>query len=248
MITLVPFYKDINLSNEGIELNQMNKIFDYKKALYLMKNTFEKFNKNYKFEIQTDNYTRLEFPNIFRSNLDNMNIMESVVVSNANYVQNNHGKMILVGADHLICSDVKNFFNDDFDIGIFVNGCNVNNTVVLVDKNETNQKYVNEFFVERTNVYNNLDLDTKLWYGDQYSLSCMLNKHDIIKKYLDKKTKNIFQYNNLKVKLFDYGYLVKGVKKGGDLKHNKTNILIDFKGVKRKEHFEKIYNKIMEYD
>ena len=50
----------------------------------------------------------------------------------------------------------------------------------------------------------------------------------------------------LRIKIFEYGYLVKGCRKGGGLKGNSINmILIDFKGTERKKHLDTIYQFVM---
>jgi len=250
MIKLVPFYKDINLDIEGIELNEMTNVFDYKGALKLFESSFHKFNPYGKFQVATDMHTQLNHSGLFRTDLDGMNIMESLTVSNTHYVHNNEGLMVLCGADHLICNDVNNFFHGpNFDIGVFMNGDEVNNTVVLVAKNAANAKRVDRFFKLRQRKYYNLPDDIRLWYGDQKSLTEHLRDTGHLEKFFNdpigKLKACIYEVDGLKVKFFEYGRFVKGLKKGGGLKENPTNILIDFKGPLRKQYHKDIYDYIM---
>jgi len=248
-IKLVPFFKELNVSCESDNLKEMHSIFDYKNALQKFYNTFIKFNPGVlaEFEIATDLTTQLSFPNIFRSNLSNLNLMESLTKSNTDYVTNHTGKMILCGADHLICNNVRNFFlGEYFDIGVWMNGDHINNTVVLVNKNEYNRHKVNKFFVQRYDIFCGLDDKTKSWYGDQNSLTILLDRYRVINRYMKHKEKNVYKSEDgLIFKFFTYGNLVKGIRKGGLLKDNPTNILIDFKGPQRKLAFENIYEEVM---
>jgi hypothetical protein len=248
MIRLVPFYKDANIPSEGDELKEMHNMFDYKNALSLMYNTYKKHNPQGIFEVATDLHTKLDFDNVFRSNLDDMNIMQSLTQSNTEYVYKHEGLMVLCGADHLICNNVSNFFHGpNFDIGIFMNGEQVNNTVVLVAKNYDNAKRVDEFFKQRLKIYHKLDEKIKTWYGDQQSYTVLLQEYgllDMFKRDYSSRYK-IYNANGLKVKFFQYGRYVKGLKKGGGLKENPTNILIDFKGPLRKQHFNRLYEDLI---
>lgn len=237
------------MQQEGKEIHEMKQIFDYKTALQCMHDTFKKYNPKDMFEVATDTYTELSFKNVYRTNLEGMNIMKSLTVSNTDYVLNHEGLMILCGADHLICNNVANFFSGpDFDIGIFMNGEEVNNTVVLVAKNNKNARNIDKFFKERLKVYNRLDDKIKTWYGDQQSYTVLLQKLGFLDKFLKDYTSRyrIYDINGLKVKFFQYGRFVKGLKKGGGLKENPTNILIDFKGPLRKQHFERLYYYVMD--
>ena len=138
--------------------------------------------------------------------------------------------------------------SETFDIGIFMNGEEVNNTVVLVAKNNKNARNIDKFFKERLKVYNRLDDKIKTWYGDQQSYTVLLQKLGFLDKFLKDYTSRyrIYDINGLKVKFFQYGRFVKGLKKGGGLKENPTNILIDFKGPLRKQHFERLYYYVMD--
>lgn len=245
MIILAPFYKDIDLKFEGHEVNEMSQIFDYKKNLIRMYDTFYKFNKSYTFEITSDQHTRLKNFNVFRSNLDNLNIMESFCVSNLEYVKSKNDKLILCGADHLINSSVNGLFNSEFDIGIAIvgNPLRVNNTIVLV--NNTNKKNIIEFFERRYDCYKKLPDNDKLWFGDQLSYQKILEEDQIF----DFSAKNLpvgtFCLKNLTIKLFQYGSnFVSPIKK--QIPEIGVNpIIVDFKGPKRKKRAESIYKEIM---
>lgn len=247
MITLVPFYKEVKKDAQQIE--EMKQVFDYKNALYLLKESFEKFNseQNKHFVLATDNDTEID-SNVkcFRSDLSNMNIMESLTVSNTNYVINNSGKMVLCGVDHLICNNIEMFYDDDFDIGLFVRWDQINNTVVLVNKTKSNKKHINNFFKKRLECFYNLDSDTKNWFGDQRSYSNLLQEENILTRYNENPNITMYDGFGLKIKLFNYGKYVKPIKTGGGIKYNPTNILLDFKGPQRKKHFNDVYKKIME--
>lgn len=245
MTTLVPFYKDIDVSNDAEELKDMSQVFDYKNSLNLMHKTFIKYNPTNDFEIQTDLHTQLDFDKIHRTNLNNMNIMKSLVFSNTDYIlKKRKGKFVLVGSDHLICNNIDLFFAEDFDVGICLNGDNVNNTVILVNKNKTNQDAVNNFFIQRQKNYESLPEKIKKWYGDQVSVDMILNKYNMKEQYL-KDNITIFKGDdNIRIHLFTYGNMVKGIKKNGSYKEHNQNILIDFKGPDRKKYFKEVFNKI----
>ena len=250
MTTLVPFYKEIKKDSKQIE--EMKTVFDYRNAVDLLKQSFNKYNPKNKFVLATDQDTEMTQVECFRSDLKNMNIMESLTVSNTDYVVNNTGKMVLCGVDHLICNDIDKFFkreqnpsaDDTFDIGLFVRWDEINNTVVLVNKKENNKKSVDRFFERRLEHFYNLDTDVKSWYGDQKSYTTLLQEENILTDY-GTKSQRLFAAFDLKIKLFSYGQYVKPLKTGGGIKHNPSNILIDFKGPKRKEHFESAFNRIM---
>jgi hypothetical protein len=245
MIILAPFYKDTDLKFEGHEVNEMSQIFDYKKNLIRMYDTFFKFNTSYNFEITSDQHTRLKNFNVFRSNLDNLNIMESFCVSNLEYVKSKNDKLILCGADHLVNSSVNGLFNSEFDIGIAIvgNPLRVNNTIVLV--NNTNKKNVVEFFERRYDCYKRLSENDKLWFGDQLSYQKILEEEQILNFSAKNLPIGTFHLKNLTIKLFQYGSnFVSPIKK--QIPEIGVNpIIIDFKGPKRKKRAESIYKEIM---
>jgi len=245
MITLVPFYKDV--VKDAAPIEEMSKIFDYKKAIDLLHKTYRKYNPTSNFVLATDNDTNIDIPGIqcHRTNLKNMNIMESLSVSNTDYVLKNSGKMVLCGVDHLIVSNISNFFwGSDFDIGLFVRWDQINNTVVLVNKNNKNSKFIDSFFTKRLEHFYKLDDNTKNWFGDQKSYSNLLQEENLIQRHLKTGQQN-FNAFNLKIRLLTYGTHVRAIKTGGTIKDNPKNILIDFKGPKRKEHFNTAFETIM---
>lgn len=245
MITLVPFYKDIQ--NDSAQIAEMKKVFDYKNAIERLHTTFMKYNPTHYFTLATDRHTQIKNNQIklHRTSLDNMNIMESLTVSNTDYVTTNTGRMVLCGVDHLICADISNFFwGSEFDIGLYVRWDQINNTVVLVNKTKNNEKFINNFFMRRLEHFYDLDNDTKTWFGDQKSYSNLLQEENLIQRHL-KENKSNFNAFNLRIKLMTYGMGVRPIKTGGTIKENPKNILIDFKGPKRKEHFENAFETIM---
>lgn len=245
MIILAPFYKDINLKSEGTEVNEMSKIFDYKQNLVRMYDTFFKYNPNYKFEVTSDQTTRLKNFNVFRSNLDTLNIMESFCVSNLDYVKSRSEKLILCGADHLINSSVNVLFEDEFDIGIAIvgNPLRVNNTLVLV--NNKNKNKVVDFFERRYDCYKKLSQEEKLWFGDQLSYQKILEEEGIIDHAAKKLPIGIYNACGLSIKIFQYGSKYVSPIKKRIPEIGVSPIVIDFKGPKRKTRAEEIYKEIM---
>lgn len=247
MITLVPFYRDLSKNVESTAVTEMSNSYDYKKSLAYLIESFKKFNKKNRVVVATDKFTQIDHSDIFRSNLENMNLMESLTTSNTDYVLNNSGKIILCGSDHLIFGKVERFFEgEEFDLGIYINGAQVNNTAVLINKNENNKQLIDKFFNKRLEVYHKFDENTKSWFGDQMSYTEILQQEKIITKYLENKSQTTYMCDGLRIKIFEYGYLVKGCRKGGGLKGNSNNmILIDFKGTERKKHLDTIYQFVM---
>jgi hypothetical protein len=167
MITLAAFYKDLKLHVESAAVNDAVKEFDYKRSLMCLKETFEKRNPQGKFLVTTDLETELPFDaaNIFRSELKNKVLMESLVLSNTEVIRSTIGKIILCGSDHLINGDLNNFFAEDFDIGILFNGTSVNNTVVLANIQKNNRSKIIDFFEQREKEYYQLSEGKKDWFG-----------------------------------------------------------------------------------
>ena len=247
MITLVPFYRDLSKNIESESVKEMANSYDYKKSLSYLIKSFQRYNKKDKIEVATDLHTSIDHDCVFRTDLTDMNLMESLTTSNTDYVLNHSGKIILCGSDHLISSSVNKFFDGEyFDIGIYLNGTEVNNTAVLINKHQSNEKLVNDFFKNRLDIYKNFSEDTKSWFGDQRSYTELLQTEKIIHKYLQNKNQKFYQLNGLIIKIFEYGYLVKGCRKGGGLKGDPSNvILIDFKGSERKKHIDDVFRIVM---
>ena len=122
MITFAPFYKDLSSSSEVMSDGLKERVdhFDYLNAIRRLRDTFYYYNtKDYKFVMQTDEFTQAGDIDVFRSDLSDVPLMGAIVKSNTNFVKMNEGKLILVGADHLICGNVARFFDDDFDMCFF---------------------------------------------------------------------------------------------------------------------------------
>lgn len=246
MITLAPFYKDISFQTEGTEVTEMSKIFDYKKNLYRLYSSCKKYNLEFQFEICTDTYTEVKDLSLYRTNLDNMNLMESFCVSNLEYLKIKEGKIVLCGADHLIYGKLDDLFDEDFDIGIAVveNPIRVNNTMVLVNLEKNKDKII-KFFERRYNVYKNLSPAEKKWFGDQLSFQRILEEENIFNANLDSLPLGIFSIDQLTIKLFRYGSKYVGPIKKNLSSIPGTPVMIDFKGLKRKKRIEEIYDRIM---
>ncbi|WP_438964791.1 hypothetical protein [Winogradskyella sp.] len=225
--------------------------FNYKNALTLMKDTFDKSNPDGNFIVQTDETTNLPFET-FRSNLNGINLMEAIVLSHLNVVSKNLGKLILVGCDHLIPGNLEKIFEDDFDIATCIIGdtfddqhrTNIINLVFVKNQNTKKQKQIIKFFQEQHNIFLNLPESDRLWWGDQKSLSLLLETKNIISEYYASNGKtNIFNFNKLKIKLFQYGG--DQIVSSTNLQSiNEKNLIIDFAG--NKINFNHVYDKIME--
>lgn len=243
MIILAAFYKDFSADTESSAVNEAVQDFDYKKALVCLANTFKKHNRNDKFLAVTDQNTSLPFgvQEIFRADLANYGLIESLVRSNTQVIKSTIGKVILCGADHLINRDLNNFFVEDFDIGILFNGTAVNNTVVLANITKSNRHKIIEFFQERENEYYNLPQREKDWFGDQTSLAMVLKKYGFLTN--DSVVPGMYQSSTLKFKFMKYGEgEVWGCKKSS-ASYNKQALFIDFKG-NRKRWFDQIYKEM----
>ena len=243
MITLAAFYKDLKLHVESTAVNDAVKGFDYKRSLMCLKETFEKRNPQGKFLVTTDLETELPFDaaNIFRSELKDKGLMESLVLSNTEIIRSTVGKIILCGSDHLINGDLNNFFTKDFDIGILFNGTSVNNTVVLANIQKSTRSKIIDFFEEREKEYYQLSEGKKDWFGDQISYDIVLRKHRVLND--QGVIQGIHKGINLTFKFMKYGEDgVYGCKKSA-ASYNKQSLLIDFKGT-RKRWFDIIYNEL----
>lgn len=243
MIILAAFYKDLKSNLESAAVNEAVQGFDYKTALMRLKETYKKRNPSEKFLVTTDQETNLPFDakEIFRSNLENIGLIESLVKSNTDVIRSNVGKIILCGSDHLINGNLNKFFVEEFDIGILFNGTSVNNTVVLVNIRDENRSKIIDFFEQREAEYYSLPKRDKDWFGDQISYDILLRKHNLLKS--DSVEQGIHQGNGLKFKFMKYGEgEVYGCKKSA-ASYNKQALLIDFKG-NRKQWFDKIYKEL----
>ena len=116
MIKIVSFYKDIDLNHEKTKKLKQRTSFDYKECQKKLFETLQKFNKETcEFIASTDMHTKLyDYPRIERNNLDNKLLMESVVIANNNFIQKEHGQIILLGADHLFCGNPSVLFDDQY--------------------------------------------------------------------------------------------------------------------------------------
>lgn len=242
MTILAAFYKKISQSSNP----NLTQDFDYAAALCSLEKTFKKYNPKGKFILATDTVTniKLEFGEVFRTNLDSCNIMESLVLSNLDIIKQLEGKIILCGADHLITGNLDNFFKEEFDIGILWNGGIVNNTVVVVNTELGNKEKIVSFFQERTNAFYELSLLEKSWLGDQLSIQSVLEKNYQIPR-LSPGESALHESCGLKFKFFNYSEeFVFGVKKSS-AGYSKTAIFLDFKGNSRKRWFTNIAQEIL---
>ena len=243
MIILAAFYKDLKSEFESSVVNDTVQGFNYKTALMCLKETYERRNPQGKFLVTTDTLTNLPFSEdkIFRSNLENIGLMEALVKSNTEIIKSMVGKIILCGSDHLINGNLNDFFLEDFDIGILLNGTSINNTVVLANIHKGNRSKIINFFEQREKEYYNLSDKERNWGGDQSSYHIMLRKHGLLTS--NSVTQGIYHGTDLKFKFMKYGEgEVCGCKKSA-ASYNKQALLIDFKG-NRKQWFEKIYQEL----
>lgn len=242
MTILAAFYKTI-LYSPNPNLTQE---FDYEASLCSLEKTFKKFNPVGKFILATDTVTdvKVESDEVFRTNLNSCNLMESLVLSNLALVKQLEGKIILCGSDHLITGNLDKFFEEDFDIGILWSGGKVNNTVVLVNTELGNKEKIISFFQERTDAFYQLPLLEKSWLGDQTSIQSVLEKNYQLPRLAPKQSL-LHESCGLKFKFFNYSEeFVFGVKKSS-AGYNKTAIFLDFKGNSRKRWFSAITQEIL---
>ena len=243
MTILAAFYKTISDSPNP----NLTQDFDYVSALCSLEKTFKKFNPTGKFILTTDKITniKLESGESFRTDLDSCNIMESLVLSNLDFIKQSEGKIILCGADHLITGNLDNFFKEEFDIGILWSGGKVNNTVVLVNTELGNKEKIVSFFQERTNIFYELALLEKSWLGDQISIQSVLEKNYQLPRLAPGESL-LHKSCGLKFKFFNYSEeFVFGVKKSS-AGYSKTAIFLDFKGNSRKRWFADIAQEVLQ--
>lgn len=264
MVTLVPFFKQINNVEDltSKDLSPRLAGFDYMHCLELMQKSYFKFNdpSNHDFIIQTDLQTSL--PNdlkTYRSDIDNEILMRAIPLSNKNFIdQAANGKYVLVGADHLVCGSVDLFFEDDFDIGLYVKSeydparrGTINNTVIAVNLTDNNRDRVKLFFKERLNQYDTLPPSHKLWWGDQSSILFLIErKGDHIKKYFQNGRKDkIIVVDQLTIRLWQYDRDHLNLHRP-DKRFTKRplDIIVDLKGEHKYEDsdfIDRLYNTIM---
>ena len=255
MINFAPFYKDID-PDTGIDHKKLKRRIgkiNYREKLNLLYESFIMFNQHNKFIVQTDETTILPYT-CNRSNLNNLNLMESIIVANLDFVKNNVGKSVMVGADNIVLNKIDNFFDEEFDLGIFCleerdpnEKYNVTNGVILVNSNLENQNKIVDFFIQRHEIYKTFDYKYKTWWGDMLSLNVLLSQKEIVSKFYEsKKTKKIHDFNGLKIKLFEVNKkYYKFVNSDGYYNKNKNDILLDFPGdALIKRHAKTIFENI----
>jgi hypothetical protein len=255
MIKIVSFYKDIDLNYEKTKKLRQRLSFDYKDCQQKLMTTLEKFNRdNCEFIVSTDNRTILKnYLRIERNNLDNKLLMESVVIANNNFIQKEHGQILLLGADHLFCGNPSVLFEDQFDLGFLIvdifdstHRTNINNTIVIVNSNSNNLKNIRKFFKDRMEMFKTLPSEDQNWFGDQKSISLLLEQQNIITAY-HKTKKEFYMFDDLKIKLIPWGkkYL-KIVDENGNYKKESTDVLIDFCGKDHiKKHMTTVYQNLI---
>ena len=255
MIKIVSFYKDIDLNHEKTKKLKQRTSFDYKECQKKLFETLQKFNKETcEFIASTDMHTKLyDYPRIERNNLDNKLLMESVVIANNNFIQKEHGQIILLGADHLFCGNPSVLFEDQFDLGFLIvdifdstHRTNINNTIVIVNSNSNNLENIRKFFKDRMEIFKTLPSEDQNWFGDQKSISLLLEQESIISEY--HQTKKLIQnFRGLKLKLIPWGQqYLKVVNNQGNYKKDTNDVLVDFCGGEDiKKHLNNIYQNIM---
>ena len=255
IIKVVSFYKDISFEQEKAKKLKQRMSFDYKQCQKKLFETLEKFNEgNCEFIVSTDAFTKLDdYPRIDRNDLNGKLLMESVAIANYNFIEKEQGKIILLGADHLFCANPEIIFKDDFDIALLIvdsfdinHYTNINNTIVVVNSNETNINEIRRFFYDRLNLCLQLPLKERRWYADQKSLSLLLEEENIISEY-HKTKKTIHNFRGLKLKLIPWGrkYL-KLVDNQGNYQKHSEDFLIDFCGREDiKKYLDTTYENIM---
>jgi len=254
MIKLVPFYKDIDPNgNHHKKLKRRIGKVDYRKNLQLLYDSFKIFNPSDNFLVLTDNTTPLPYE-CHRSDLSKFNIMESIVASNVDFAKKHLGKSVLIGADNIIVGSLNNFFDEDFDLGFYCIGerhqdekFNVSNGVMLLNSTSANHDKIVDFFEKRYTIYKNYDANYKAWWGDMLSLNHLLSTKNIVEEfYNSQKTKKIYDFNGLKIKIFEINKdYVKWVDSNGNYKKSENDVILDFPGDQSiKQFMEIIFNDI----
>jgi hypothetical protein len=248
MISLVPFYKQLDPTVEGSEVLEMQQIFSYRDALHKMHDSLVYHNQDrINFLVATDLDTNINLP-CYRSDLSGLNIMGSLSKSNLDVVRDVPGNKILCGADHLITGDLASMFegNDSqyFDIAVASKkGSSINNTAVLVRDN--NHYDVVDFFQKRLDIYQELKDSQKTWFGDQLSIQVLLTRYGIISEQATTIDYGYFNVGPLKILIFHYGGPWISPYKTG--KRN-IGLFLDFKGARRKVYFQQAYDMVMNCD
>ena len=160
MIKFVPFYKDIDpTGSHHKKLRRRLGKVDYRKNLKLLYDSFKFFNPEDSFVVLTDNVTKLPY-DCYRSDLSNRNLMESIILADLNYVKDNIGKSVLVGADNVVVGALKNFFDEEYDLGFYCisernqdEKLNLSNGVILINSSDRNQDKIVDFFDQRYSIY-----------------------------------------------------------------------------------------------
>ena len=271
MIELVAFYRDLSKTAVGTSPDLLKRVgqFNYVAALTLLSHSLKHWHPNdSRFVVQTDWETRLDFDNLFRTNLAPYNLMESFIIANIDYVQNNTGDLILSGADHLVCGSFAPLFSEDFDLATVTYGgdyppggsfsidhrTNVIN-IFFMRVNHKNRERIISFLLRRYEIYKSFSQSDRVWWGDQKSLSVLLETEGILTEHFDSnRQKCDFQMMGLKIKLLPYGgdYIIGIAGKNNDwsnvegIVHTKdTACILDFAGEMHiKAYFLDAYKKI----
>jgi hypothetical protein len=249
MITLAPFYRDVDLGQESQKLIKNSGVVDYRACLHMLVDTLYRTNPGCDYRICTDQQTPLDFPShkIFRSDLAQRPLLESLVVSNTEFVHQHQGRAVLCGSDHLLANSMSDIFNDDFDICLLFSGDEINNTAVLINTNLDNHHRVREFFDIRQQAFYDLPADRRLWLGDQISYRHALRHYDFPGHHSE-LIGHTHRRRKLNIKFIEYNVdFVWGAKKSGT-GYYRNAVLVDFKGPRRKQWFVPVYRKIMGID
>lgn len=246
MITLAPFYKHIDIAQEGKVLAENLDAIDYERCLEMLRETFRITNPDGNFLLCTDMNTQLRFDKreMFRTDTGQLNLMASLVRSNTDYVEKHTGKTILCGADHLIVDRLDVLFQEEYDIGLMIRADSVNNTAVMVNIEKSNHDRIVEFFRRREQLLTTIKDKHRVWLGDQVSLRAALTDYgfdrfgkDLIGRVIESK--------GIRIKFMEYnsGYIW-GVKKTAP-NYAPDAVFVDFKGAERKRWLEPVYQKVM---
>lgn len=249
MITLAPFYRDVDLGQESRELVKNSGIVDYRACLHMLVDTLHRTNPGCDYRVCTDLNTPLDFAadKVFRSDLSGMSLMASLVTSNTEFVRHHQGNAVLCGSDHLLANSMRDVFNDDFDICLMLSGDEINNTAVLVKTNNDNHHRVLEFFETREQFFHELDQRHKSWLGDQVSITRALRHYDFPSDWKELVGRT-HRRRKLNIKFIEYNVdFVWGAKKSGS-GYYRNAVLVDFKGPRRKQWFIPVYRRIMGID
>ena len=254
MINFVPFYKDVNsnvITHKKLK-RRIGKV-DYRKNLHILYESFQLFNPDNNFVVLTDKNTNLPYE-CYRCDLEDYNLMESIIVANLEYVKGNLGKSVLVGADNVVLDNVNKLFKNKFDLGFYCirdrnedDKLNLSNGVILINSNHKNHNKIIDFFYNRYKIYQNYDLKYKSWWGDMLSINHLLQTKNIISDfYNSNKTKLIHDFDGLKIRIFEVGKdHYKWVDSNGNYNKSNNDIILDFPGDNSvKRHAQDILNNL----